>query len=834
MTPDAARGDDAPQGGPAEMAREIATGVLTATRDRPADDPERIILLAAAIEKAPPETRGVLEAIRANWTWAFFRNNRWRFAQRTGGGATDDDLQSIASWDLPKIVDEIRGRFAAALAQANKDAVQKLPVAGWAAILEPGTMPDAYRPTVWDVIVRDALEFAESGERGLVDPEDAFELSADGPALATRDGFLAWRPADDPAIADRDSPLVQAAGLYRDLLEFHRNDADRTALLAADLDRILWAAGHVVGEDVGARKQAALEAFIAQAGGHETAALARFHLATLVREEGDLVEARAIAAKGVERHPQSPGAKLCHNLIAEIEGKSLEVFAERTWARPWPTIRVRYRNLASVHLRIVKADWLERVLAGRPHAGWLDDAERRKLLAAAPVKAFKAELPPTADYHERTHDIPVPEDLGPGCYWVIASPREDFGTNDNVVSAGLVWVSRLGLISNGSNPRVGEPLTGHVVDIASGEPLANASVQMFVQQQGHPPRFAPGKTATTDRDGRYELPAEQGREVVLLVKASVDGRDEIVGSEPAHVWQQAPAEAQATIVMMTDRGIHRPGQIVFYKGIVCRADPEKGDYAAVAGKPVKAVLRDANGREVARAEHKTNANGSFHGEFAIATGALPGQWTILAEGPNAAGVVNVRVEEYKRPKFQVRLAAPVAEVVLDRAVTLTGTATTYTGLPVAGAKVRYRVEREMRFPDWCRWFFPWLPFGGSAANIARGTAVTDANGAFTVAFPAKPDRTVPRESAPVFTYSVKADVTDAGGETRGDQRRVSAGYAAIEAAVTAETWQEVGKDGEPAAVAITVATQSLDGDPRGAGGTLKIVELVQPAEVARG
>ncbi len=831
MTLEDARGDDGPNGSPAEVARDIATRVIAETRNRPGDDPERLILLAAAIEKAPAETRAVLEAIRANWTWSFFMNNRWRFAQRTGGAAADG-LESIASWDLPKIVGEIRARFAAAL--AAKEAIRKLPVAEWNAVIEPGTMPDAYRPTVWDVIARDALEFAESGERGLVDPEDAFEFPADGPALGTLDEFLGWRPAEDPAVTDRDSPLLQAAGLYRDLLEFHRNDAERTALLAADLDRILWAAGHAVGEEGGARKQAALEAFIARAGDHETAALARFHLATLVREENDLVEARAIAAKAVEQHPQSPGAKLCKNLIAEMEAKSLTVFVERTWAKPWPVIRVRYRNLADVHLRIVKADWLERVLAGRAHAGWLDDADRAKLLAAAPVKAFKTELPPTGDYEERSHDIPVPEELAPGSYWVIASHRPDFGEKDNVVSTGLIWVSRLALVTNGSNPRAGEPLSGHVVDIASGEPLANASVQMFVQQQGHPPRFAPGKTAATDRDGRYELPAEQGREVVLLVKASVDGRDEIVGSEPAHTWQQSPQEAHNTIVIMTDRGIHRPGQIVFYKGILCHADPEKGEYAALAGKPVQAVLRDANGREVARSAHKTNANGSFHGEFAIATGALPGQWTILAEGPNAAGVVNVRVEEYKRPKFQVKLAAATADVVLDREVTLTGTATTYTGLPVAGAKVRYRVERETRFPDWCRWFFPWLPFGGSAANIARGTAVTDANGAFTVTYPAKPDRTVPRESAPVFTYAVKADVTDAAGETRSDERRVSAGYAAIEAAVSAEKWQEVGKAGEPAAVAITVATHSLDGDPRAAGGTLKIFKLVQPAEVARG
>jgi hypothetical protein len=305
----------------AEVTRAIATRVLTATGDRPPDDPERLVQLSAAIEKAPAETRAVLRAIQANWTWGFFQNNRWRFAQRTAGGTATGDLATIASWDLPGIVGEIRKRFAAALVEPA--ALQKLPVAEWTALITPGSMPDAYRPTVWDVVARDALEFATSGERGVVAPEDVFELSADSPALGTPEEFLAWKPEEDPAVTDRDSPLLEAAQLYRNLLAFHKADADRTAFLAADLDRILWAAGAATGEGIAERKQAAFEAFITRAGEHETAALARFHLAALVREAGDPVEARAIAAQAVAAHPKSPGGVLAKNLIAEIEAVQL-------------------------------------------------------------------------------------------------------------------------------------------------------------------------------------------------------------------------------------------------------------------------------------------------------------------------------------------------------------------------------------------------------------------------------------------------------------------------------------------------------------------------------
>jgi len=444
----------------AEVARAIATRVVTATGDRPPDDPERLVQLSAAIEKAPAETRAVLRAIQANWTWGFFQNNRWRFAQRTAGATAADDLAAIASWDLPAVVGEIRSRFAAALAEPA--AIQKLPVAEWTALIAPGTMSDAYRPTVWDVVARDALEFATSGERGVVAPEDVFELAADSPALGTPEEFLAWKPEEDPAITDRDSPLVESARLYRSLLGFHKPGADRTAFLAADLDRILWAAGAATGEGLAERKQAALEAFIARAGEHETAALARFHLAALVREAGDLVEARAIAAQAAAAHPKSPGGVLAKNLIAEIEAKSLAVQTERTWAEPWPVIRITARNLGQAHVRIVKADWLARVAAGKPQWQWLDDADRQAILAQAPVKAFAVDIPDAKDFADLQHDVPVPKDLPPGSYWVIVSHAADFGDKDNVVEAALVWVSRLAIVADQGGSLAGEPLAGYV------------------------------------------------------------------------------------------------------------------------------------------------------------------------------------------------------------------------------------------------------------------------------------------------------------------------------------------------------------------------------------
>ena len=848
----------------AEAARAIATRVLAETGDRPGDDPERVILLAAEIAKAPPETRGVLEAIRANWTWGYYQENQWRYRDRTQGGANADDLASIREWDLPTIVAEIRKQFTAAVGEPGspkQKSLQALPIGQWDALIPKGSMPDAYRPTVWDVVIRDALEFASSGERGLMAPEDAFELDADSPALGTLEEFLAWDVVHDETITDRDSPLVEAAALYRNLIEFHAGDADPSALLSADLDRILWASNAAVGEGLGDRKEAALRAFIERAGDHETAALATFHLASLIHGRGDFAAARELAATAAAAHPESHGGAQCANLVARIEAKELSLSTERAWAAPFPAIRVTYRNLATVHLRVAKADWLGRLKAGKPHAGWLDDQDRAAILALPAIREHVADLPATADYQSRSEEIPVEAALDaatlePGAYWVIASHAADFGGKDNVVAVTMVWVTRLAIVTEQQRAvfardvaaAAGKPvaavrpgrrqgrgtLAGHVVDLASGEPVEDAAVQVYGRQrQGNRQAFMEAAAVKTDAEGRFEIEAEQGRDLVVVAKAAVAGREQTVATDSTSVWTNVVSDAVKTIVLVTDRGIHRPGQVVFYKGIVAGGEQAEARYAAIAEVGVEVVLRDANGREVATARHTTNANGSFNGSFSIPAGCLPGQWSIQARAAGTRGATAVRVEEYKRPKFQVTLAPPEKSVPLGGEATLVGTAETYTGLPVADATVRWRVERTVRFPIWCRCFFPWLPFDGGAQRIARGTATTDARGAFTVVFPVRPDRSVPKESLPVFTYRVVADVTDPGGETRSDERNVNAGYTDVEATVTAADWQAEAS-GEPAAVAITVTTTTLDGQPRAAEGRLTVHRLVQPPEVARG
>ena len=136
--------------------------------------------------------------------------------------------------------------------------------------------------------------------------QDSFELTADSPVFAPLDEFLKW----EPKTTDANSRTVKAIKLFQKVLAFHQGDENRSALLDADLHRLRFGYNKAVG-DKNPRYKAALEAFAKAHAGHELSAMARYQLAAVVQDEGDLVKAREIALAGMNAFPDSPGGQRC-------------------------------------------------------------------------------------------------------------------------------------------------------------------------------------------------------------------------------------------------------------------------------------------------------------------------------------------------------------------------------------------------------------------------------------------------------------------------------------------------------------------------------------------
>jgi len=775
---------------------------------------EKITRMQAAIEKAPPAMRPVMEAILADWYWQYFQQNRWRFMQRTA--TAEEPGADFTTWDLKRLYAEIDRHFTRALAAAPQ--LRRIPIAGYDALLEGGNAPDGYRPTLYDFVAHEALAFYGSGEQAGARPEDAFVLQADGPAFAPREEFARWVIA----ASDTASPILKGLRIHQELQRFHAADRDPAARLDADLWRLEFARTHAVGADKDTRYAAALERFVARDGAHEISARALHALAALRWSQGDGVLARTLAKRGLERFPNSVGGRRCHNLIEEIESKSLSLVAsENVWNAPGPTLEITYRNLDRAWLRLVPCDFAELAARGRaPGPQGIGAEDFSALLQRTPRRQWSVTLPPTPDYRARTERVPVPAGLPPGCYLLVSSARADFAEAENTIAAAAVWVSDLALVLRNGRPA---GLEGFVLDARDGAPVAGAEVRTW-RRRGDWRGTEAGPTLRTDANGIFRLPDAQRLTALLVTKGSRRlGHAE--GYWNRRAWREQGGERT---LFFTDRAIYRPGQEVRYKGLCILLDTEHDDYRTIPSRKVTVILRDPNGREAARAEHVTGAQGSFSGSFTAPEGGLRGAMSLQVEsGPG--GAASLRVEEYKRPKFVVTLDAPRAAPRLADRVELTGRALAYTGAPVDGAQVEWRVMREVRYPDWCYWYF-WrggAP-GGGAQAIARGSATTDAEGRFTVAFTALPDSSVPADREPVFRFTVTGDVTDGAGETRSANRTVSVGYTALSASLSAPAWLETAR-----AVELSLRTTTLDGVAQAAAGTLTIVRLREPDDVTR-
>ncbi|MCG8653622.1 MAG: MG2 domain-containing protein, partial [Pirellulales bacterium] len=697
--------------------------------------------------------------------------------------------------------------------------LKNIPVADYDDLLEKGNVPDTYRPTLYDVLAHSALQFYSAGEQAASGAEDLFQPSADSPIFAPVEDFLSWTPKT----TDQDSVSLRAIKLYQDLIRFHQQDDDPSALLDANLHRLDFAYDRAFGEEKAARYKAALERFADRHHQHAISARALYNLALVVHQEDDWVKAHQIAQQGLQRFPESVGGKRCFNLIQQIEASQASVSTERVWNAPQPKIEVSYRNVDKVFLRLVRFDFEQTVREGRWRPEQLTEQQQQRLLRRNPVKAWSAELPPTKDFQERKHALDAPVDVPTGSYFLIASHNSDFDDDDNQVSYCEVWVSDLALVTR--NYQGAGKVEGFVLDAKTGDPIAAAKVRAWYLDNGRKP--VPLPLIRTDDNGLFQLARADRRN--LLIHASHNGQA-LSSTHHLHTYiNRTPPRTNQRTLFFTDRSLYRPGQTIRYKGICISFEHQSDNYRTLAGQELTVVFSDPNGKEIERVKHRSGRFGSFSGSVTAPRDRLMGSMSIAVEANGPRGRAVVQVEEYKRPKFQVEFEALEESAKLGDTVKLRGKATAYTGASINDAQVRWRVVRQIRYPSWWYWRFWWRTAPvRSQQEIAHGSSSTAADGSFTVEFTPKPDLSVSPDSEPTFQFSVYADVTDTTGETRSAQSSLNVGYTALAAQLSAADWLT-----DDEAIDVKIRTTTLDGEGQAAEGVIKIHTLKEPARVAR-
>ncbi|WP_146582299.1 alpha-2-macroglobulin family protein [Neorhodopirellula pilleata] len=812
------------------------------------DEIHRITRLQSELETAPAPTRPILRAILANWLWGYYQQNQWRFRDRTEidetgvqDAANDADeaieplpirsAEDLATWSRQKIIAQATLMFQAAL--ADEAVLQNTPIATYDDLLVGGNAPEEYRPTLWDFVVSDAIEFYRDADETYAGPANEFELPCESAIFDDTDQFLAW----DVPNTDTQSPLHRATRLYQQWIAYHTKKGNQAARLDADLHRLQFAAEEAIGECKDERYLEALRVFASSNASHPISARAQYQLASNVNDNGDPATARQIALAATQAHPKSIGAAQCRSLVDQIEAPSISVTTERVWnpaldQEVRPEINVTYKNLEKVFFRLVPID-VEKVLKNGRDATQLSGNERQALINAKPAKAWDVSLPKTDDYRTNTNAVSAVMDGLKGGYHLIASTSASFPNEDEYTAFTEVWVSELSMVvqldyGNGA-------LQGFLVRGKTGQPIANADVRVTGRDQNQIRRGQPDSVSIktlaelkTDREGKFTFTGKSIRDIRFFAKSG----NESLLSDEYYTYQNndRPQPTQTRSFFFTDRAIYRPGQTVKFKIIATRSNPQTNLYEVATGATLNVELIDANGKVVQTQSLRTNEHGSCHHSFNLPSGGLTGRMMLRING-EYSGAASFNVEEYKRPKFEVELDKPEAPARLDQEVTVPGVAKSYTGAPIDGASVSYTVTRQTQMPPWFGWRCWWMPLPPAfPQTIATGETSTDELGKFEVQFPAIPDSSVDRKNEPVFRYTVTADVTDTTGETRSDTYTVAVGYAMITATLAVENGDWL-TDEEP--IKIDVRTRTLQDAPASASTKIQVHRLQPPNRIGR-
>lgn len=276
----------------------------------------------------------------------------------------------------------------------------------------------------------------------------------------------------------------------------------------------------------------------------------------------------------------------------------------------------------------------------------------------------------------------------------------------------------------------------------------------------------------------------------------------------------------------TERPVYRPGQKVFYKALA-RKD-EEGRYQIDLPAGSRVEIKDGSGRVIQQTEKKWNRFGALSGEFTLPQELSLGNYQVVVtlEGQNFSG--NFRVEEYKKPEFEVKVTLDKKNYVLGDTIKAKMAAKYYFGSPVVEATVHYNVyNKRYYYPWWGETEYGWFDegedegyYGWGRKMVSEQTGTLDANGELTVSVDT--DKDLGQDCQ----YIIEARVTDK------SRREISAAASAIvtrgEFILRLETDRYVYKPGEMAKV--KAKAQDLEGKPVKTKVVFSLVKEVEPKQ----
>ncbi len=812
---------------------------------------KNINTLEKEITAAREPEKSILHSILAEMYWNFFQQNRWKIYNRTNTqNFIKTDIQTWAADDFHKKIGELY------LASVSEEKLlQQTKLDQFDPILIKGNVR-YLRPTLYDLLANEALQYFKSDERDISKPSYAFELK-DEKAFAPAVEFASYKFNSKDSL----SLHYYAIKIYQKLLAFHAADLKPDALIDADINRIEFVKQYGVMTNKDELYIQALKKIYTTYQNNAASAQAGYLIAQTIfsnstsEETGSdsstytVVQAKDMAEQIAKKSPESEGGINAKNLLYQILDKEINLTCEKVNIpqQPFRTL-VSYKNASLINLRIIELSPSFKALVEQN----TDDNQLwKKLTSQQFIRSWKQELPVVSDYKNHSAEIKI-DALPVGQYALLSSVSEDFNLNKNPLAVQYFYVSNISYLNNG--------LQYFVLDRETGKPLNNAKVQVWSNQYDYKQSkyiLQKRELLTADKNGYFKIAEKEkdtkgkiineNRNIRLDITYQKDklflddfqnsyryynneenSNDDYDISDAEDVKNYEKEKAR--IFLFTDRSIYRPGQLVYFKGIGVTDDLKTRKSKLLLVKDsLTIMLTDANDEKVDSIKLLLNEYGSFNGKFRLPAAKLNGEFQINVTNFNNAAT-SFSVEEYKRPKFYAELEKVKGTYRVNDKIKITGFAKAYAGNNIDNATVKYRVTRVARFLyPWMFWRWPMPQI--QPLEITNGEIKTGIDGKFSIEFESIPDLSIDKKTEPVFDYKIEADVTDINGETRSTSATVPAGYKALDLQVTLPQPDAINIDSFKH---IYVSSKNLSGEFESTKAEVKIYKLQTPERLIRG
>ncbi len=748
----------------------------------------------------------IISSLAAQLYQAWFSQNRYKILQRKQLVQSDDDPQT---WDAVQFANKIKALYLNSL--QPEDSLANISLTQYNAIIKLADSTSIqYSPTLYDLLAMRAVHYFSENDYHTFGFERTASTLSDS-LLVPAKKFV--NVNIKPNTTDNEVLII-----YQHLIKQHLNDSVPTVLVDLDLKRITFIKQQY---RVNAEKVRSLLENLYQkyqsfdvlvriawqlAESYKTGeAVSQTKTGFASNSDSSLIIARNVCGEAIRLHPNAPFVNNCKNLIASIEQPALSIKTEKQQLPETPIlVKVDFKNILHLYYKIVRINTQEVMLdVNKSLSEWIKNNE----YLSAPGRGIKeVKLPETTDFMPHSTEIKI-EGLPLGSYFVYVSADKNFSTS-KLLGSSFVNVNGLSYVTkpaeNQTQFLVLNRKTGVTVEGVTG------TVFYGKYRRGNYQLIKSGKFVT-DKNGFAAFSGDIGYGYYYIVQLTKNS-DTLYRTGNLYRYGNASSKPVVNVHLFTDRSIYRPGQTVYFKGIV--VEHTGNNYSVLKNYQTKVSFKNANYKEVASLEVSTNEYGSFSGSFVIPTGMLNGNWRLQT----SKGSVSVSVEEYKRPTFLVTFDTLTGAYKYNDAVTVTGKVEYFNGSPVSGAKVSYRVTRQNYMPMpyfWCR------PNISQETDLTSGQIKTDENGKISVTFKAVPD-----DILKAAQFSVYADVTDITGE-------VHSGTTAIKISnrelwVSLDIGNEMDKTNHST---LKIAATNTAGKPLPVSGELKIYALHQPDRV---